>query len=374
MIKVSIYLDKRDKKPQVKFRITNNGRTTLVSTGIFIAPGDWDERRFRDKRNNANNTRIFELTGKIDAYLTECTRDEKKPDTGQIKALIQGNKSDDSDFLTFYDKFTDQKTGRTREIYAATGKKLRLYTTSLSFESITPKWLRDFDGWMASDSPSPNARAIHLRNIRAAFNAAIDEDMTDLYPFRKFKITYQPTRKRSLTADQLRHIIFDDCQFPRERDMFVLTFLLWGINMVDLARLTMASVVNGRIEYRRAKTGRLYSVRIEPEAQAIIDKYHREGDDKLISFLGAYKNYKNYIFRIDERLKKMYDKDISTYWARHTFATMLAELDTPIDTISMALGHSYGSKVTQVYINPDLKKADDAVRKMLDFVYNINKV
>ena len=74
-------------------------------------------------------------------------------------------------------------------------------------------------------------------------------------------------------------------------------------------------------------------------------------------------------FRIDERLKKMYGGGISAYWARHTFATLLAELDTPIDTISLALGHSYGSKVTQVYINPDLRKADEAVRSLVDWVY-----
>ena len=123
------------------------------------------------------------------------------------------------------------------------------------------------------------------------------------------------------------------------------------------------------MEYKRAKTGKLYSIKIEPEAQEIIEKYHVSGDDKLISFLGAYKNYKNYVFRIDERLKKMYGPDISTYWARHTFATLLAEMDVSIDTISMALGHSYGSKVTQVYVNPDLKKADEAVRKLLDLIY-----
>lgn len=61
--------------------------------------------------------------------------------------------------------------------------------------------------------------------------------------------------------------------------------------------------------------------------------------------------------------------DISAYWARHTFATLLAELDTPIDTISLALGHSYGSRITQVYINPDLRKADEAVRRLINYVY-----
>lgn len=258
----------------------------------------------------------------------------------------------------------------TRMDHPKSSEKLEAFgASSLTFEDFDAKTLKRFDDFLAKNSPSPNARAIHLRNIRAVFNAAIADEITECYPFRKFKISYEPTRKRSVSVDTLRHIIFDDCQFPRERDIFVLSFLLWGINMVDLSRLTTASVVDGRLEYRRAKTGKLYSVKIEPEAQTIIDKYHEDGSDKLITFLGEYKDYRNYIFRIDERLKKMYGGDISTYWARHTFATLLAELDTPIDTISLALGHSYGSRITQVYINPDLRKADEAVRRLINYVY-----
>jgi len=369
----NLYLDKRYEEAQLKVRLTTGGRgnrkTTLIPTGIYIDPKQWDDKRKRDRKNNAVNTRIFALCGDIDRYLNKCRDEGRKPDTQAIKRLI----SDDDDgesFMAYYCKFRDTKTARTWEIYEATRKKLEAFGASaLTFDDFDAKTLKRFDEFLAKNSPSPNARAIHLRNIRAVFNAAIADEITECYPFRKFKITYEPTRKRSVSVDTMRHIIFDDCQFPRERDIFVLSFLLWGINMVDLSRLTTSSVVDGRLEYRRAKTGKLYSVKIEPEAQAIIDRYHDAGSDKLITFLGEYKDYRNYIFRIDERLKKMYGGDISTYWARHTFATLLAELDTPIDTISLALGHSYGSRITQVYINPDLRKADDAVRRLIDYVY-----
>lgn len=374
----NLYLDARYKDAQLKVRVTTGRKgarkTTLIPTGIFIDPKDWDDRRKRDKRNNSNNTRIFALCGEIDKYLNKCKDDGRKPDTQALKRLISGE-DDGESFMAYYCKFRDTKSARTWEIYEATRKKLEAFgASSLTFEDFDAKTLKRFDDFLAKNSPSPNARAIHLRNIRAVFNAAIADEITECYPFRKFKITYEPTRKRSVSVDMMRHIIFDDCQFPRERDIFVLIFLLWGINMVDLSRLTTSSIVDGRLEYRRAKTGKLYSVKIEPEAMAIIDKYHKEGSDKLITFLGDYADYRNYNFRIDERLKKMYGGGISAYWARHTFATLLAELDTPIDTISLALGHSYGSKVTQVYINPDLRKADEAVRKLVDYVYGKSTV
>ena len=369
----NLYLDTRYEEAQLKVRVTTGRRgerkVALIPTGIFIDPKDWDDRRKRDKRNNANNTRIFALCGEIDKYLDKCRDEGRKPDVQAVKRLISGE-DDGTAFMPYFAKFRDTKSARTWEIYDATRKKLEAFgASSMTFEDFDAKTLKRFDDFLAKSSPSPNARAIHLRNIRAVFNAAIADEITECYPFRKFKISYEPTRKRSVSVDTLRHIIFDDCQFPRERDIFVLSFLLWGINIVDLSRLTAASVVDGRLEYRRAKTGKLYSVKIEPEAQAIIDKYHDDGSDKLITFLGEYKDYRNYIFRIDERLKKMYGGDISTYWARHTFATLLAELDTPIDTISLALGHSYGSRITQVYINPDLRKADEAVRRLINYVY-----
>lgn len=369
----NLYLDKRYQstgKCQLKVRITTgvrgNRKTDIIPTGIYIDPKQWDDKRKRDRKNNANNTRIFALCGEIDKYLNKCRDEGRKPDVQAVKRLISGE-DDGTAFMPYFCKFRDTKSARTWEIYEATRKKLETFgASSLTFEDFDAKTLKRFDDFLAKDSPSPNARAIHLRNIRAVFNAAIADEVTACYPFRKFRISYEPTRKRSLSMERMRSIIHDDCQYPRERDMFVLTFYLWGINMVDLSKLGTTSMVDGRLEYRRAKTGKLYSVKLEPEALEIISRYHEEGDTNLISFLGRYKDYRNYIYRIDERLKKMYGPDISTYWARHTFATLLAELDTPIDTISLALGHSYGSRITQVYINPDLRKADEAVRKLLD--------
>lgn len=76
----NLYLDARYKDAQLKVRVTTGRRgerkVALIPTGIFIDPKDWDDRRKRDKRNNANNTRIFALCGEIDKYLNKCKDDE----------------------------------------------------------------------------------------------------------------------------------------------------------------------------------------------------------------------------------------------------------------------------------------------------------
>lgn len=176
---------------------------------------------------------------------------------------------------------------------------------------------------------------------------------------------------------------------PEYRDLFMLTFYLIGINTVDLADCTLDSIVNGRLEYRRHKTNKLYSIKIEPEAMEIINRY--KGTKHLIRCFDRYKDYKalqgsvnnalakigparlddngNFIFTGNNR-KEMQplEKGLSLYWARYSWATYAADLDIPKDTISEALGHSHGAKVTGVYIKYNRDKVDAANRKVIDYV------
>jgi integrase len=148
----------------------------------------------------------------------------------------------------------------------------------------------------------------------------------------------------------------------------MLIFYLIGINISDLCNLKAISN-NGRIEYRRAKTGRLYSIKVEPEAMQIIEKY--KGVNFLLDILDRYKNVGDYMRRLNRALKEIYpqNQEISSYWARHTWATIASELEIPKETIGAALGHSDKS-VTNIYINFNTKKIDDANRKVIDYLNN----
>jgi hypothetical protein len=130
----------------------------------------------------------------------------------------------------------------------------------------------------------------------------------------------------------------------------MLTFLLIGINPVDLLQLHDKDIIDGRVEYTRQKTKRLYSIKLEPEAEQLIAAY--KGDKYLISPLDRYKSYDDYLHRVNLALKAIsHNPDITSYWARHTWATIAASLDIPKETIAAALGHGMNTVIDFVFHN-----------------------
>lgn len=289
------------------------------------------------------------------------------------------------------------KAQRTREIYQATIKKVLAFESraeSLSFEMITKDWLSKFEAWLGSEAggcPSVNARSIHLRNIRAIFNDAIDNGVTVWYPFRTFKVKTEATKKRAVSVEVLRSL-FSYPVTPYQKqyvDAFKLSFYLIGINMIDLLALRKEQLVDGRLSYRRAKTGKLYDIKVEPEAMAIIEKY-AGNNDRLVSWGEKRKHYTSFTYQLDKTLKtigttaKEWQADdagiyhevevlrpafpmLTSYVARHSWATIAASLDVSKDVIAHALGHG-GYSVTDIYIDFDQKKVDEANRKVIDYV------
>ena len=152
------------------------------------------------------------------------------------------------------------------------------------------------------------------------------------------------------------------------RDFFKLSFMLIGINVVDLCGLTDMS--DGRINYTRAKTHKPYSIKVEPEILSLIEQYR--GSDQLLNFMEGYANYRSFYMNLCNGLKsikaKLEIKELSTYWARHTWATIAAELDIPDAVISQALGHAASNSTTEIYIRRNQRKMDEANRRVLDWV------
>jgi site-specific recombinase XerD len=236
-----------------------------------------------------------------------------------------------------------------------------------SIEDIDYSFLKRFEAYLLQ-TLAINTVSIILRNIRAVFNEAIKEKIIskDLYPFETFHIKNEETRKRSLSVEKLIYIRDKplQSQLARHRDIFMLMFYFIGINIKDLCS-PLIQINNRRIEYRRGKTKKLYSIRIEPEADKIL-KHHKKGKQHLFNFLDNYKNTETYKGIINRNLKKLHPK-LSTNWARHTWATIAAELDIPKETIGAALGHK-GNSVTDIYIQFNQKKIDEANRKIIDYV------
>ena len=282
MATTKLYLDirspRKDGTGVLKLAINHKQNTALLNLDIRLLPNQWDNvtaKIVNHPQKQYLNNLITRRRAEVETEILRLSDSGRMPKmTAQsIKKYVESSNSSDTSSATQtfeggFLAFIDSKTGSTKGLYEYTLKRLRDYCTGLSelsYTDITPEWLKKFDGYLARTAPSKNYRNIHLRNIRAVFNAAIDSEYTDYYPFRKFKIRPVATRKRSLSIDDLRRL-FDFTVEPYAelyRDMFKLIFMLIGINSVDLHRLKSITA-DGRIEYTRAKTHRLYSIKVEP--------------------------------------------------------------------------------------------------------------
>lgn len=274
-------------------------------------------------------------------------------------------------FEPMFEAFIATKRRRTRELYECTLRKLRAYSgtfDSMPVENITHEWLCGFESFLAQTAPSRNARNIHLRNVRTVYYIALDDGIVSRNPFRRFKIRAEATQKRALTVAQLRKLatVEVDPWLEKYRDAFLLMFMLRGINVVDFCNLQ--SIEGHYIRYRRSKTGRLFEVRVEPEALVLIRRLR--GTNHLLYRVKDYRSYTSKINKALQRIAALIPgfPPITTYWARHTWATLAASIDVPKDTIAAALGHSRNT-VTDIYIDFDTRKIHNANRKVIRHVF-----
>lgn len=399
MAKIKISLDLRremkDGAYPVKLLVTHKS-TFRIGTDFSALKEEWDSNQYNKNATNykAKNIMLRGILNKAEAVVLKLEEEDKLHSTtdkklkSSIENVINRNSVDKKLFIDHLKDFISLKNNsRTKEIYLDTKNKVENFDSCARIEEMDVNWLKKFENYMILDGIRTNTIAIHLRNIRAVFNYALDEEIINAYPFRRYKIKKEETIKRSMSIDDLRKLRDYECEPHQERyrDLFMLTFYLIGINPIDL--LHLKEIKNGRIEYYRAKTGKLYSVEVLPEAMDIINKY--KGENYLINVLDSYVDYKHFTSKMNKNLKQIGEfervglggkkirkplfPDITIYHARHSWATVASNLDIPKETISAALGHEIGSKITGIYINFDMKKVDDANKKIIDYLFERKK-
>lgn len=305
------------------------------------------------------------------------------------------------DLIDYYEQYIGRiVNSSTRGAHAHTLKKIQEYARGrLSFKDITKAWLLGFERYLFSQhldkrgrtipgvrKLSPNGVNFHLRNLRTLFNDAVTFGAAEAnwYPFKKYEMPSEEPVKLALPVKDLR-IIRD---FPAEEfcqrylDVFMLSFYLIGINIGDLLLLRPSDLVGGRIEFSRQKTKKRYSIKVEPEAMELINRWR--GKKYLLCFMDEREDYRSFLKLMNKHLKEFGHVDVDfankgkktktglypflrSYYARDTWATLASVLDIPEDTIAAALGHGKKS-VTKSYISFHMKKVDIANRMVLDFV------
>jgi integrase len=407
MATTRLFLDTRvssGKNPSVlKIAIAHKGKTTYISLDAKLTENQWDSLREKVVNHPDRlvlNTYISKIKSLVDSTIINLTNDciINKITVQEIKercldALHPERKQEKLEatfFLARFDKYASRTKRGTRRTFDHTRERLIKFVGSesklkqLRFEDITYDWLCDFDDFMAKTAPSVNSRNVHYRNMRTVFNAAIDDNITSNYPFRRFKIKNEETAKRDLKVEELRQLFFFKCEEHANRylDIFKLSFFLMGVNTVDICNLDGEDYSRDRLQFHRTKTRHFYSKFVEPEAQQIIEKYR--GKKYLINVMDHWSSdeyFRKKMNKVLQRIgpvkrsglggKKEYSPLFSTvtsYYARHTWASIASSIDIPNEVIAEGLGHEYGNRITNIYINFDIKKVDRANRKILDWV------
>lgn len=420
--KIKWYLDLRRTSDGGKGRlymvIYNNGTSAQIATGLMLHKEEFEAGKVVGVPMAGKLTQMLGIKrAKLQLDIEELAVDGYEVDkmkAAEIKKAVMAKRGNDGEdgngegngtgneaaFGTFAEKFIARRgKEKTRQVYEMTLRKMGGYCDvgSLRFADISVGWLRDFEHWLGATC-SVNTRGIHLRNIRAIMNAAIDEGVmpADLYPFRRFKIKKEETMKRSLSVCDLRRLRDYPCEGWQRKyvDVFMLSFYLAGINLVDLMGLPPLGA-DGVIRYRRSKTGVLCQLSVPPEARAIIERYR--GERHLLWFGERLKpgaeGWHDWLHRFNEGLQKvgpsgyMYVRrkgqcggkqrvkvynalfpELTSYWARHTWATLAAEIDVPDAVIDAALGHRSACRMADIYIRRDARKVDEAVRRVIEYV------
>ena len=260
-----------------------------------------------------------------------------------------------------------------------------------TFNEITPEWLKGFEIHLRKRKCSWNTVSTYMRILRAVYNRAVDNNEAEYIP-RLFRYVYTGTRaehQRALETGDVEKIFAGlillsgvNPAMQRARHFFILMFLMRGMPFVDLAYLRKSDLHGNVITYRRRKTGRPLSVTLTNEAMRIVRMYMNQDvhSPYLFSFLRspegtmeAYREYQLALRSFNRQLLILGEflgipNRLSSYTARHTWATTAYYCEVHPGIISQAMGHS-SITVTETYLKPfQNKKIDEANKLIIDFI------
>ena len=382
-------------------RITENKKRVMKSLGISINPKYWDFGKEEPKPKCPDYELIQNIILKVKSEYQHLILEKlSKNEEFTASSLINEQKEEikaktvEEFYLSLIEEL--KQKGRIGNSYAYLnsyntlrnfnhGKKLN-YT----FSHIDVTFCRKFEDWMRSKGNKDTTLSYQFRTLRAAFNKAIEAKIVarEKNPFIEYKLSHFNTKtiKRALSKKDIMKIINANCIGKSElrqltHDLFSLSYLCGGISFVDIANLTPKNIVDGRLIYQRQKTHGNINLPLSDKAQKIIDKYidYQKQAIYLFPILHGKKHItpmqkSNRVHKVCHQINqelKIFAKElnikseVTTYTARHSFATILKKSGVNIGIISEALGHQ-DIKTTQIYLSRfDNEQVDEAMKNLL---------
>lgn len=403
MITYKVFLDERRPKAGGKyalmFRITYNRSTTNYSTGISVPKEHWNADASilnsscpNYKELNKNLTTKFLKMQKILLQMEDegCFTFEAFKQRFSEKPV---ERKPHVTFLTYAQQIISEflevrRTGNAIVYQTAVNRVIKFWgNNKLTFEQIDYTFLDNFKRQLIKEGAKPNTVGNYFRSIRAIYNKAIKAKLVDraLYPFGEISIKTEKTSKRAITSDALTGLselaLKRNSKEWHARNYLLLSFAFRGMSFTDMAYLKGIDISKGRLRYTRRKTHKAYNIKLTSLATRILSTYRTDSRYLLPVLpskieedsLESKKIIQQWIKTTNKYLKRLGKQcevdNLTTYVARHTWATTAKRLGYSNELIAECLGHEYGNKITNIYLDSfDQGLIDEVNEKVISVV------
>ena len=376
--------------------VCKDRKRKYISIGMSVNPRFWDFEKNKPKRNCPNKEQLNKLIAEIEQKYAEQVMEFSTMQRDYTATTLVETVDNSSKCKTVNDLFLHhikQLMNENRLGYALSVRQV--YTSLIKykgnldffFTEIDITWLKGYESWLRKQDLSENTIGIRFRTLRMIYNLAISEGLvkSDSYPFKKYKVSklHKVTAKRAITKKEIKKIMSYDTSsacFSKKLavDIFSFSYLMGGINFTDIAMLTQENIEDGKLIYIRQKTKKTIVLPLLPQANEIIDKYKDSKRKYLFPILDNKKRtpmqtkdrITDVIASTNYHLKTIGESlgialKITTYVARHSYATVLKRAGVSTSVICESLGHS-SERITQIYLDSfDNEQMNKAMKNLL---------
>ena len=395
MANIKTLLDLRRAKTDgtfnIIFRITDHKKVYTINSGVALEEHFWDEKIGQVGKIHPNakllNIKLSKHYFKIEQAVLSL---DDEFSIEKLKTILSGKPLDEvpETFQVFSNRIIQQmieanRLGNAMVYQTAVNRLISYCGKDVAFPEVNYKLLDQFSHHLTTSGLKINSVSNYFRSIRAIYNKAIKMKVVDrsFYPFRDISIKSEKTAKRAILKDDITKLLEIQVEKNstcwRSLNYFVLSFYLRGISFTDLAYLRQSNIIDGRIEYKRRKTHKNYSIKLFPEAESIINQMYVPGSDYLLPIIPfgvtedsvrAKKIIHQWIKTTNKYLKRLSAEvclgtPITSYASRHSFGTIAKRLGYSNELIAEALGHEYGNKITNIYLDTFDTEVLDSMHK-----------
>jgi integrase len=366
-------------------RISQLKSIKYLSMGLSCPAQWWDFQKNEPRRNHPDRklleTIIAQKKATYHTRLLELESEQKTLTIQQLVQVIEEPKQDIQGLFPFLSEVIKGlmergKIGRAR-LYKRLQTSLKEFIGNkhLCFNDIDVPFLNRYEAFMYRQGLVENSISTYFKVLRALLNKAIQDKRMkkEQYPFEDYSLGKFSTitEKRAMSKEDLQKVIALPLNLRSKlhvaRDLFLFSYYGRGMNLSDMANLKWKQIVKDRVVYTRLKTGKLMQFKLLAPATEILERYRElsggQAEDFVFPILDKnvhvtpeqIANRINYVNKqVNQSLQALADQanisvHLTTYVARHTYATVLKQSGISTGVISEALGHG-GEKITQTYL------------------------